>query len=150
MSFGNFHDGRGGNGPQPMAEINTTPLVDVMLVLLIIFIVTAPLLTHGIRIDLPKAASSVHAEQPETVTLAVDREGRLFWNDAALSEADLENAMREAAARTPQPELQLRADRETRYQRLAELMSMARTAGLTRLGFVTDPGGRPEAGDAPR
>jgi biopolymer transport protein ExbD len=149
MSFGSFQDGRGG-APQPMAEINTTPLVDVMLVLLIIFIVTAPLLTHGIRIDLPKAASSVQPEKPDTVTLAVERDGRLFWNDQAISEAELENAMREAAARTPQPELQLRADRETRYQRLAELMSMARNTGLTRLGFVTDPNARPEAGEVPR
>jgi biopolymer transport protein ExbD len=149
MSFGSFQEGRGG-GHQPMAEINTTPLVDVMLVLLIIFIITAPLLTHGIRIELPKAASSVHAEQPDTVTLAVDRDGQLFWNDTALSETELQTAMRDAAARVPQPELQLRADRETRYQRLAELMSMARSAGLTRLGFVTDPGGPPDAGGTTR
>ena len=84
------------------------------------------------------------------MTLAVERDGRLFWNDQAISEPDLENAMREAAARTPQPELQLRADRETRYQRLAELMSMARNTGLTRLGFVTDPNARPGAGEVPR
>ena len=139
MAFGSFQDQGGSQAPQPMAEINTTPLVDVMLVLLVIFIVTAPLLTHGIRIDLPKASSTANAEEPDTVTLSVDAEGRLFWNDQLLAEADLPATMARAAGRNPQPELHLRADHETRYQRLAEIMSMARTAGLTKLGFVTDP-----------
>ena len=139
MAFGSFQDQGSSQSPQPMAEINTTPLVDVMLVLLVIFIVTAPLLTHGIRIDLPKASSTVNAEEPDTVTLSVDAEGRLFWNDQLLAEADLPATMARTAARNPQPELHLRADHETRYQRLAEIMSMARTAGLTKLGFVTDP-----------
>jgi biopolymer transport protein ExbD len=139
MAFGSFQDQGGAPTPQPMSEINTTPLVDVMLVLLIIFIVTAPLLTHGIKIDLPKAASSANPEQPETVTLSVDAEGRVFWNDAVVAEADLPAAMAQAAARTPQPELHLRADMNTKYQRLAEIMALARNAGLTKLGFVTDP-----------
>jgi biopolymer transport protein ExbD len=139
MAFGSFQDQSGASTPQPMAEINTTPLVDVMLVLLIIFIVTAPLLTHGIKIDLPKAASTANPEQPETVTLSVDAAGRVFWNDAAMAEADLPAAMAQAAARNPQPELHLRADMNTKYQRLAEIMAIARNAGLTKLGFVTDP-----------
>lgn len=140
MSFGNFQDQSGGSThSQPMAEINTTPLVDVMLVLLVIFIVTAPLLTHGIRIDLPKARSGASPEQPETVTLALDRDGRLYWNEEPISEAELSGRMALAARRDPQPELHLRADLNTRYQRLAEVMAMARNAGLSRLGFVTDP-----------
>ncbi|MFO1318329.1 MAG: biopolymer transporter ExbD [Burkholderiales bacterium] len=139
MAFGSFGSGGDAPQPQPMAEINTTPLVDVMLVLLIIFIVTAPLLTHGIRIDLPKASSSASPEKPETVTLSLDAQGKVFWNDAPLTEAELPAALARAAGQDPQPELQIRADLNTRYQRLAEIMSAARRAGLTKLGFVTDP-----------
>jgi biopolymer transport protein ExbD len=137
MAFGSF-DNAGGS--QPMSEINVTPLVDVMLVLVIIFIVTAPLLTHGIKIELPKASSTVNPEQPDTVTLSIDAEGQAFWNDQAIRAEDLPRVMAEAARQDPQPELHLRADRNTRYQQLAEVMSQARNAGLTKLGFVTDPG----------
>ena len=97
MAFGSFGSGGDAPQPQPMAEINTTPLVDVMLVLLIIFIVTAPLLTHGIRIDLPKASSSASPEKPETVTLSLDAQGKVFWNDAPLTEAELPAALARAA-----------------------------------------------------
>ncbi len=136
MAFGSFNE-QGGN--QPMAEINVTPLVDVMLVLVIIFIITAPLLTHGIKIDLPKAASTANPEKPETVTLSLDAKGKVFWNDQAIDDEQLVAKMAEAAAKQPQPELHLRADFNTRYQKLAEIMSAARNAGLTKLGFVTDP-----------
>lgn len=142
MSFGSFGDSSSGAGPAspaPMAEINTTPLVDVMLVLLVIFIVTAPLLTHGIRIDLPKAAATAAPEEPRTVVLAIDAEGRAYWNDEPVADPDLPRLMAEAAGTEPQPELHLRADQGTRYQRLAEIMAMARNAGLSRLGFVTEP-----------
>lgn len=136
MAFGSF-DQQGGN--QPMSEINVTPLVDVMLVLVIIFIITAPLLTHGIKIDLPKAASTANPEKPETVTLSLDAKGNVFWNDQPVADDQLAARMTEAAAKEPQPELHLRADHNTRYQKLAEIMSAARNAGLTKLGFVTDP-----------
>jgi biopolymer transport protein ExbD len=136
MAFGSF-DQQGGN--QPMSEINVTPLVDVMLVLVIIFIITAPLLTHGIKIDLPKASSTANPEKPETVTLSLDAKGKVFWNDQPVEDAQLPAKMAEAAAKQPQPELHLRADQNTRYQKLAEIMSAARNAGLTKLGFVTDP-----------
>jgi biopolymer transport protein ExbD len=138
MAFGGF-DQRGAQ--QPMSEINTTPLVDVMLVLLVIFIITAPLLTHQIKLDLPTAQAPASAEKPETVTLSIDGQGALYWNDERI--ADLQALARrfaEAAARSPQPELHLRADRETRYQRIAEVMSSAQQAGIARIGFVTDPG----------
>ncbi|MCU0869920.1 MAG: biopolymer transporter ExbD [Burkholderiales bacterium] len=140
MAFGSFGDGAGSSGgAQPMSEINTTPLVDVMLVLLVIFIITAPLLTHGIRIDLPKASSSANPEKPETVTLSLDADGHLFWNDKPVPDDQMEAQMAAAAKQQPVPEMHIRADRNTRYQRLAEIMSAARRAGLTKLGFVTDP-----------
>jgi biopolymer transport protein ExbD len=137
MAFGGF-DERGRSAP--MAEINTTPLVDVMLVLLVIFIITAPLLTHAIRLDLPTAQAPLAPETPETVTLAIDAQGALFWNDQPVADAEaLQARLAEAAGRKPAPELQLRADRETRYQRIAEVMAAAQRAGIAKLGFVTEP-----------
>ncbi len=138
MAFGGF-DSRGG-APQPMAEINTTPLVDVMLVLLVIFIITAPLLTHAIKLDLPSAQAPVAAEKPQTITLSIDSQGKVYWNDAPLTDpAALLGRLREAASKSPQPELHLRADQQVRYQHIAEVMSAAQQAGLAKIGFVTDP-----------
>ena len=138
MAFGGF-DSR--DGPmRPMAEINTTPLVDVMLVLLVIFIITAPLLTHSIRLDLPSVQAPASTETPETVTVSIDATGQLFWNDAPLADAQaLRERLAGIAQRTPQPELHLRADQQVRYQRIAEVMSAAQSAGVTKIGFVTDP-----------
>jgi biopolymer transport protein ExbD len=136
MAFGGF-DQPGSNAP--MSEINTTPLVDVMLVLLIIFMITAPLLTHAVKVDLPKASSQPGENKPENVSLALNGDGRLFWNDQPLAEAELPTRLAEAAARQPQPELHLRADRETRYEKIAALMSAARQAGIQKMGFVTLP-----------
>jgi biopolymer transport protein ExbD len=135
MAFGNLQPG----DEQPMAEINTTPLVDVMLVLLIIFMVTAPLFTHAVRIDLPQAQSQPSAEKPETIALSIDAAGTIHWNDEAIAAAVLPDRLLQAAARTPQPELHLRADRDTRYQIIAMVMSQAQSAGLRKIGFVTDP-----------
>lgn len=123
----------------PMAEINTTPLVDVMLVLLVIFIITAPLLTHAVKIDLPQATSQPLEEKPEVIDLAVDAEGKIFWNDTELQAADLPARMTEAAAKQQQPELQIRADKNTRYQVLAEVLAKAQTAGMKKVGFVSQP-----------
>ena len=136
MAFGGF---QGQSEQQPMAEINTTPLVDVMLVLLIIFIITAPLLTHAIRIDLPQARSQSSPEKPQTVTVSLDARGQVFWADESIAADALAGRLAEAARRQPQPELHLRADRDTRYQVLAEVMAQARQAGIVRIGFVTDP-----------
>ena len=124
---------------QPMSEINTTPLVDVMLVLLVIFIITAPLLTHAVKIDLPQASSRVSPEKPEIISVSIDQAGKLYWNDVALTRAELNIRLQQIAAKTPQPELHIRADRETRYQTLAEIMADAQTAGVTRMGFVSTP-----------
>ena len=135
--IGSFSEG---SAARPMNEINVTPLVDVMLVLLIVFIVTAPLFTHSIEIDLPRARTQVTHEKPETVTLAIDADGRYFWNDQPLDRAGLSRRIAEAAGRTSQPELHIRADRDTRYQILAEVMAQAQRLKLQRVGFVTDPG----------
>ena len=138
MAFGGFEQGSG----QPMAEINTTPLVDVMLVLLVIFMVTAPLFTHAVKIDLPQAQSQLNPEKPETITIAIDGAGRIFWNDQSVAEDALFDRFTRAATVTPQPELHLRADKETRYQVIARVMADAQRAGLRKIGFVTDPSER--------
>jgi len=136
MAFGGFtQDGR----QAPMNEINMVPLIDVMLVLLIVFMITAPLLTHSIKIELPVAASETTDEAPDTVTLAMDGEGGLFWNNEPIDDGELLRRLAVAAAAPVQPELHLRADRETRYQKLAEVMSAARSAGIRRMGFITVP-----------
>lgn len=134
MAFGDF----GQQGiQQPMSEINTTPLVDVMLVLLIIFIVTAPLITHSIPVDLPKAGSTATPEKPEIITISLNQEGGLFWNDSPVAASDLANHLAEASLKNPQPELHLRASRDTRYQQIMEIMSVAQNAGIQKLGFVS-------------
>lgn len=124
---------------RPMAEINTTPMVDVMLVLLVIFIITAPLLTHAVKIDLPQASNQPSPERPGVITLAINAEGKLFWNDAPLIDAELDAQLVTAAQNQPQPELHLRADKSTTYQRLATIMSAAQNAGMVKIGFITDP-----------
>ncbi|MBO9537082.1 biopolymer transporter ExbD [Herbaspirillum sp.] len=136
MSFGGFNDNQ---NSAPMADINVTPMVDVMLVLLVIFIISAPLFTHALKLDLPTAQSAPAPEKPETVTISIDGAGKLYWNDQPVSTQELDARMATASARQPQPELQLRADKSTRYQTIAEVMSAAQGAGLTKLGFVTDP-----------
>lgn len=128
-----------GEHTQPMSEINTTPLVDVMLVLLVIFIITAPLLTHAVKIDLPQATSQPLEEKPEVIDLAVDVDGKIFWNDSEIQVAELATRMSEAAAQQQQPELQIRADKNTRYQVLAEVLAKAQTAGMKKVGFVSQP-----------
>jgi biopolymer transport protein ExbD len=122
-----------------MAEINMTPLVDVMLVLLIIFMVTAPLFTHAVRIDLPRARSTPSADTLEVVILSVDAGGVLRWNDDVVDDAAFTQRLAQAAARDPQPDMQLRVDRATRYETVTRLLSALQRAGLTRLGLVTDP-----------
>ena len=136
MAIGSFN----GRGHQtPLADMNVVPLVDVMLVLLVIFIVTAPLLTHSVRIDLPKASSSANITKPEHIEFGIREDGDLFWNGEKLTLTDLGPRFAAAAQRQPQPELHIRADRNARYESVALVMSVAAKAGLTRIGFVTDP-----------
>jgi biopolymer transport protein ExbD len=136
MAFGSFNPHR---QQSMMSEINVTPMVDVMLVLLVIFIITAPMFTHAVKLDLPRATAQASAEQADTVRIALDAAGTLFWNDAPIDGDELDVRLKQAAAGQPQPELQLRADKNTRYEAVAQLMAAAQAQGLTKLGFVTDP-----------
>lgn len=115
------------------------PLIDVVLVLLVIFIVTAPLLTHAVKVDLPQAASAPNLTKPDNVQLAVDAGGIVYWNGEVLDRSGWRSRMDAAAALRPQPEIHLRADGAVAYRRVAELLSDAARAGLARVGFVTDP-----------
>lgn len=136
--IGSNHQGNGSHSA-PMSEINTTPLVDVMLVLLVIFIITAPLLTHAVKIDLPQASSQPSPEKPEIISVSIDGAGQMYWNDAQIVKGELKAKLQAIADQTPQPELHVRADKETRYQILAEVMADAQNAGVTKLGFVSAP-----------
>ena len=139
MAFGGFDRN---SESKPMAEINMIPLIDVMLVLLVIFIITAPLLTHAVKIDLPKAASQPNITRPDNVQLGISALGVLHWNGEAVDKSEMKRRMIATAALDPQPELHLRADKTTQYQVLAEVMAEAARAGLVRIGFVSDPGDR--------
>lgn len=136
MAFGSF-DRSGGSAP--MAEINMIPLIDVMLVLLVIFIITAPLLTHAVKIDLPKASSEPNLTKPEHIQVSIDAASALFWNGEKLDRNALRARLATASQQKPQPELHLRADKTTPYQAVAEVMADAAKAGMTRIGFVSNP-----------
>jgi biopolymer transport protein ExbD len=136
MAFGGFNDNR---HQTPISDINVTPMVDVMLVLLVIFIITAPLLTHAIKINLPDAPAKAAPEKSESVTISIDPRGKLFWDNDVLASKDLDAKLIELAKKIPQPELQIRADNETRYEIIAKVMSAAQSNGITKLGFITEP-----------
>ncbi|MBW7903890.1 MAG: biopolymer transporter ExbD [Rhodocyclaceae bacterium] len=138
MAFGSMESG---DEDAPLTEINMVPLIDVMLVLLIIFIVTAPLLTHAVKVDLPKAASSMNQTKPDNIQIAIDVDGNTLWNGERVDEAQFAERLAAAGALQPQPELHIRADRMTPYEKVAQVMSEAARNGLTRIGFITDPTG---------
>ncbi|MDC7715566.1 biopolymer transporter ExbD [Vogesella sp. LYT5W] len=134
MAFGSFDKG----ADAPMAEINTTPLVDVMLVLLVVFIITAPLLTNAVKLDLPQASAAQHQDKPQAIRLVIDAEGKMFWNDAPVESGALRSRFAEAAAANPEVELHLRADKSVRYELVAITLADAQSAGVSRIGFVTE------------
>jgi len=136
MSFGAFNQHR---NPGPMADINVTPMVDVMLVLLVIFILSAPMLSNAVKLDLPVANAAASGQQAASVLLAIDGKGQIYWNNEPVDAAALEQRLQQAATLAPQPELQLRADKNTRYEVVAQVMAAAQQQGLTKLGFVTAP-----------
>ncbi len=136
MARGDFNRYR---GKMPMADMNVVPLVDVMLVLLVIFIVTAPLLTHSVKIELPKASSSPNITRPEHIEFGIRENGELFWNGEAVALNALPARFAAEAAREPQPEVHIRADRNVRYDVVARVMAAAAKAGLVRIGFISDP-----------
>ena len=130
--------GPANNRDRHLAEINVVPLIDVMLVLLVIFIVTAPLLTHAVKIDLPKVSADA-GQPPEHVQLAIREQGELFWNGESVTGNELELKMRGAASRNPVPELRIHADRLTPYEHVARVVAMASRSGLSRFAFVSVP-----------
>ncbi len=135
MAFGGLD--KKSNGA-PMAEINITSVIDVMLVLLVIFIITAPLFTHAIRLDLPKVSSQAVRETPETITLSIDNAGKLYWNAQPITLEQMRAQFIAQGRRAAPPEIHLRASKDTRYDVIAQVMGAAQSAGLTKIGFVTD------------
>lgn len=130
-------------GDSDNAEINMVPLIDVMLVLLVIFIITAPLLTHAVKVDLPQASSRPNDIQPGTVTLSIKADGSVYWDAEPVDPMALKSHMATAARTVPQPEVHIRADGELAYKNVVKIMAGAAEAGLGKLGFITDPGATP-------
>ncbi|WP_050461740.1 ExbD/TolR family protein [Herbaspirillum autotrophicum] len=135
MAMGSLSDSDDDFNP----EINTTPLVDVMLVLLIIFIITIPVMNHAVKIDLPRATNQPDETKPQNINLSIDADGKIFWNEEQIDNNQLTMRITEAAKKEPQPELHLRAERTTQYEKVAQVMAAAQSGGLSKIGFVTDP-----------
>jgi biopolymer transport protein ExbD len=133
-----FSSPQGDDDSALMAEINMTPFVDVMLVLLIIFIVTLPVIQHSVKIELPKAASSASNSKPETIQVSIDAKGQIFWNTTQVTLDEYIVKAKQAASQEPIPEVNLRADRRVKYDSVAQVLSASKRNGLTKLGFVTE------------
>jgi biopolymer transport protein TolR len=148
MSFGRLERTK---TSEPMSEINVTPLVDVMLVLLVIFIITAPLMVSAIKLDLPKSDAAQNNDTPKFVAIVVDKSGQVFLNDKPIPLPALAQSLQAKAKDNPETEVQLRADEAVPYGKVVEVMGIAQKAGLNRIGFVTDPqaGAEPAAPAAP-
>jgi len=130
----------GGESGGPMAEINVTPLVDVMLVLLIIFMITAPLMSHKVQVKLPEATLNIEpTDVGRPITLAIKENGEVFWNDEAISKPMLESRLALDALREPQPQIDIRADKTTSYRIIADVMKAAKNSGFRKIGFVATP-----------
>jgi biopolymer transport protein ExbD len=136
MAFASFDSRSAG---APMSEINMVPLIDVMLVLLVIFIVTAPLLTQAVKLELPKASSQPNDLRPEKVEFAIDAAGALYWNGEPVTRAEAQKRFALEGAKPQQPEIHLRADQSVAYRHVAWTLADASKAGLTKVGFVSDP-----------
>ena len=136
MAFGGGLD----DEPDVMNEINMTPLVDVMLVLLIIFIITVPVLTHSVKVDLPRADNTPNELKPETVNLAVNADGNVYWNETQVTPEELDLRLANEASKEPQPEVHIRGDRTVDYEHVIKTMAAVQRAGILKLGFVTEPG----------
>jgi biopolymer transport protein ExbD len=133
-----FSSPQGDDDAGLMAEINMTPFVDVMLVLLIIFIVTLPVIQHSVKIELPKATSSASNSKPETIQVSIDAKGQIFWNTTPVSLDEYVSKAKQAASQEPIPEVNLRADKRVVYDAVAQVLSASKRNGLTKLGFVTE------------
>ena len=125
---------------KPMSEINTTPLVDVMLVLLILFLITIPVITQSVKVDLPKAANIPTQTKPENINIAVDAEGNVYWNTALVPDQEaLVERIKVVAVMDPQPEIHLRGDRGTAYEHIGRVMVACQRGGISKVGFITEP-----------
>jgi biopolymer transport protein ExbD len=133
MAFGTQDD-----NDEVMHEINMTPFVDIMLVLLIIFIITIPVMKHAVNIELPRASNQPQDAKPQTIRLTVDAEGKYFWKDVAVDEAMFNCLLQAEALKKPQAPLHIRGDRAVRYERVAQAMAAAQRAGMTQIGFITE------------
>jgi biopolymer transport protein ExbD len=136
MAFASFDDKR---AAAPMAQINMVPLIDVMLVLLVIFIITAPLLTHAVKLELPQASSQPNELMPNKIEFGIDAAGQRFWNGEPVTREDAARRFAEQGQRQPQPEIHLRADQSVAYRAVAQTLADAAKAGLHKVGFVTEP-----------
>jgi biopolymer transport protein ExbD len=130
----------GGEEGGAIASINTTPLVDVMLVLLIIFLITIPVITKTVKVDLPRAVNIPTQTKPENITIAVDKAGNIYWNDKQVSDRNqLLGLIEQAAVRKPQPEIHIRGDRDTHYEAIGRVMYAIQRGGIVKVGFLTEP-----------
>ncbi|MFW2374638.1 MAG: ExbD/TolR family protein [Gammaproteobacteria bacterium] len=135
MAFGNELS----DDAEVMSEINMTPLVDVMLVLLIIFMITLPVLTHSVKIDLPQAENAPNAVEPETITLSITADATVHWNENIVNDEQLEQRLLNVIQQQPQPEIQLRGDKAVAYEHVVKVMAAVQNAGISKLGFITQP-----------
>jgi biopolymer transport protein ExbD len=135
MSVGSDHD-----DDKPMSEINTTPLVDVMLVLLIIFLITVPVITQSVKVELPKAANIPTQTKPENINIAVDKDGNVYWNTSMVPTQDaLLERLKSVAVMDPQPEIHVRGDKHTQYESIGRVMVLCQRSGILKVGFITEP-----------
>lgn len=135
MAISNFDN----DNDDMLSEINMIPLIDVMLVLLIVFIITVPVMKHAVNVDLPRASNERSQEKPETIQLSVDASGAYFWNSERVDDAELFNRLAQAGSQQPQPELHIRGDKAVRYERVAQAMAAAQRSGVRKIGFITEP-----------
>lgn len=146
MAFGTLERTK---GSQPISDINVTPLVDVMLVLLVIFIITAPLMVSSIKLDLPKTEAAQQSDEQNFVSISLDKNGAVFLNDKPIDLAALKAALAQRAQGQPDTEVQLHADSTVPYGKIVEVMGLAQGVGLKRIGFVADPQAAQDAATAP-
>lgn len=135
MAFGgDFED-----DSESMSDINMTPLVDVMLVLLIIFIIAVPVITHSVKVDLPRVDNTVNEIKPDTINLSIAVDGKIHWNETEITETELDARLATEASKQPQPEIHIRGDRKVEYERVMKVMASVQNAGILKLGFVSEP-----------
>jgi biopolymer transport protein ExbD len=137
-----FAPPKGGEGEEnAMSDINTTPLVDVMLVLLIVFMITIPVITHTIPVELPKVRNEATKTAPENINISINKEGQIFWNQSQIPDTNaLLERLKTSAVLKPQPEVHVRADQRTRYEFVGRVILTAQRAGIQKVGFITEPG----------